>query len=88
MLRVKVQRLRQGLHPNEVIVSVQTADGLPAVLVVDRRSIKSDAIRVGYPIASDDKNRVLIELPREPFNGIKQVWVSGDLLVPDEVAAA
>jgi hypothetical protein len=88
MQRVKVQQLRQGLHPNEVIVSVQTADGSRAVLVVDKRSIKNDAIRVGYPIASDNKNRMLIELPREPFSGMKRVWVAGDLLVPDEAAAA
>ena len=88
MRRVKIQRLRQGLHPNEIIVSVQTSDGSPAVLVVDKRSIKNDAIRVGYPIASDDKNRMLIELPRETFNGTKRVWVSGELLIPDEAAAA
>jgi hypothetical protein len=70
-----------------MIVSVQTSDG-SVVLVVDRRSIKNEAIRVGYPIASDDRNLMLIELPRETLNGLKRVWVSGESLIPDEAVAA
>ena len=36
MLRVKVQTLKSGLHPSEVIVGVMTADGSREELVVDR----------------------------------------------------
>jgi hypothetical protein len=87
MLRVKIQRLRQGLHPSEVIVAVSTADGLREELIVDKRSLRNDTIRIGYPVGGDDKNHLLIELPRETFRGTKRVWVSSDSLVPDEAAA-
>jgi hypothetical protein len=87
MMRVKVQRLREGLHPSEVIVAVTTADGSREELVVDRRSLRNDTLRVGYPVAGDDQNHLLIELPRETFRGTNRIWVSGDSLVPDEAAA-
>lgn len=87
MLRVKVQRLRQGLHPNEVIVAVKTADGSSEELVVDKRSLRNDdTLRVGYPVAGEN-NRLLVELPRETFRGTNRVWVFGDALVSDEAAA-
>jgi hypothetical protein len=87
MLRVKVHRLRRGLHPNEVIVAVTTADGSREELVVDKRSLRDDdTIRIGYPVAGED-GRLLVELPRESFRGINRVWVFGESLVPDEAAA-
>ena len=87
MLRVKVQRLRQGLHPNEVIVAVKTADGSSEELIVDKRSLRNDdTLRVGYPVAGES-DRLLVELPRETFRGTNRVWVFADSLVSDEAAA-
>ena len=65
MLRVKVRRIRDGLHPNEVVVGFDTPDGTQETLVVDRRSLRSDdTLRVGYPVGSDQANRrLLVELP-------------------------
>lgn len=87
MLRVKVRPIRDGLHPNEVVVAFDTAEGTQETLVVDRRSLRSDTIRVGYPVGSDQTNRrLLIELPRETMRGQWRVWVSSDSVVKDEAA--
>lgn len=74
MHRVKVERVREGQHPNEVVVAVTTADGSREVLIVDKRSLRNGTIRVGYPVAAD-KTRLLVELPRETLTGISRVWV-------------
>jgi hypothetical protein len=87
MLRVKVETVRPGMHPSEVIVAVTTADGSKEGLIVDRRSLRSNSVRIGYPVGGDDQNNLLVELPRETFRGERRVWVSGDSLVPDEAAA-
>jgi hypothetical protein len=85
MLRIKVRRIREGLHPNEMVVGFNTADGTEEALVVDRRSIRGDTIRVGYPVGSEP-NRLLVELPRETLRGNRRVWVSPNTVVQDEAA--
>jgi hypothetical protein len=89
MLRVKVKRIRDGLHPNEVVVGFDTPDGTQETLVVDRRSLRSDdTLRVGYPVGSDQANRrLLVELPRETMRGQWRVWVSADSVVKEDEAA-
>lgn len=89
MLRVKVRRIRDGLHPNEVVVGFETPDGTQETLVVDRRSLRSDdTLRVGYPVGSDQANRrLLVELPRETMRGQWRVWVSIDSVVKEDEAA-
>jgi hypothetical protein len=87
MLRVKVRQVRDGLHPNEVVVAFDNAEGTQETLVVDRRSLRGDTIRVGYPVGSDQANgRLLVELPRETMRGQWRVWVPSDSLVKDEAA--
>ena len=77
MLRLKVQRLREGQHPSELVVALTTADGQREELVVDRRSMTGDTIDVGFPVGSE-KNRLLVELPRETLRGLWRVWVGQD----------
>jgi hypothetical protein len=74
MPQVKIERLRGGQHPSEVIVSVRTADGGTEKLIVDERSIRDEAIEVGYPVGQDD-NRLLVELPRESLRGLWRIWI-------------
>jgi hypothetical protein len=72
---VRVKRVGEGLHPNEVIVAVTTTDGTEE-LVVHKRSLGTgDTLLIGYPIGGDDKNNLLIELPRETVRGSSRVWV-------------
>jgi hypothetical protein len=82
MRRVKLKRLREGLHPNEVVVAVTTKDGSQEELVVHKRSLgQDDTLLIGYPIGGDDQNNLLIELPRETVRGISRVWVPRNSLI-------
>jgi hypothetical protein len=86
MLRVKVQKIRNGMHPSEIVVAVALADGGKEEIVVDQRSVKNNSLRVGYPVASK-RDRVLIELPRESTRGLWRVWVSDKSVVREREAA-
>ncbi|HVC59151.1 MAG TPA: hypothetical protein VND19_02160 [Acetobacteraceae bacterium] len=85
MPQVKVERVREGQHPSEVVVSVRTADGGTEKLVVDARSIRNGAIEVGYPVG-DDGDRLLVELPRESVRGLWRIWVARGSMI-EEVPA-
>lgn len=85
-MRVKIRSIGPGLHPNEVIVEVQTLHGAER-LVVDKRAISASSVSVGAPLREDKGNR-LIELPRETLNGLWRVWVKPDALARDSSARA
>ena len=77
MMRLKVEKIGEGLHPNEAVVSVQTKDG-PVMMVVDPTIINpDDTVVIGWPVATDPKNQaLLVELPRETEHGSWRVWVA------------
>lgn len=83
-MRVKVRKIEDGLHPNEVVVEVRTLNGSER-LVVDRRAIEAGSLSVGAPLREDGGHH-LVELPRETTNGLWRVWVKSDVLSPDKVA--
>jgi len=85
MPRLKIERIREGQHPSEVVVAVRTADGGKEKLVVDQRSIRNESLDVGYPVG-EDHDRLLVELPRESLRGLWRVWVNRDS-VTEEAAA-
>jgi hypothetical protein len=85
-MRVKVRKIEDGLHPNEVVVEVRTLDGAEQ-LVVDRRTVEANSLSVGSPLR-EDGGRHLVELPRETTNGLWRVWVESDALFPDKAVAA
>ena len=85
MYYLRVVNVREGLHPTEVIVSVNTDQG-QVKLVIDRESLIDDFIVVGYPVASRD-GHILVELPRETTSGQWRVWVEKDAVKEQEVAA-
>lgn len=75
-MKLKINKIAEGLHPSEVIVEVRTAEGVER-LVVDVDSIENSAIEVGSPVGKRN-GHFLIELPRETFRGSWRVWVSKD----------
>lgn len=78
MMRIKIEVVGKGLHPNEAVVGIKTVDG-PQRLVIARRTINDGFISVGWPI--DRRNQsTLIELPRETQTGAWRVWVPDDQL--------
>ena len=82
MMRLLVEEEREGLHPNEAVVSVRSAEGKEH-LVVSRRSIRDRSIQVGWPLGERGE-LVLVELPRETQTGAWRVWVNKDQLVEEE----
>ena len=77
-MKLKAQKIREGLHPSEVVVAVETDNGAER-LVVPKRSFEDSALEIGYPI-SDESGRYLVELPQETTSGAWRVWVSKDLV--------
>jgi len=88
-MRLKVQTIGNGLHPNEVVVQVTTTSGTEQ-LVLDKRSLSKDSISVGAPVGRANGKKLLVELPREAMSGAWRVWVNKSQLVPesDQVSAA
>jgi hypothetical protein len=74
MARIRVKVVGEGQHPSEVIIAVQTADGIRENVIVDKRSVENDTLDVGFPVGGDDK-RYLVELPRETANGQWRLWM-------------
>ena len=81
MMRLKVKRLGEGLHPSELFVSVETRDG-PQDLIVDPSSISKNSLTVGWPVAKED-GYLLVELPTPTSLGAQRVWVSKDELIAE-----
>ena len=79
-MRIKITTIGDGQHPSESVVMLETADGEREELIVDKRSIDSDTLKIGYPIRRDG-DRLLVELPRETLRGSWRVWVNQDLVM-------
>ena len=75
MQRLKVRTIGEGQHPSEAIVELTTAEGLTEELIVDKRAIEDDSVKIGYPISRRDGDQFLVELPRETLTGLWRVWV-------------
>lgn len=82
MMRIEVNQIGGGLHPEEVVVSVATREG-SAELAVDRSSLKGTSISVGWPVGQEG-DFYLVELPRETFQGYWRVWVPKSSVTRDE----
>lgn len=83
MMRLKVEKIGEGLHPSEFVVAVRTRAGFEE-LVIDPRSIESDTITIGWPVGTEDAYW-LVELPRPTARGARRVWVSKDDLIKEEM---
>ncbi len=81
MMRLKVEKVGEGLHPSELVVSVRTKDG-PEELVIDPRSLRHESVRIGWPVGAEN-GFLLVELPRQTSRGAQRVWVRKDDLVDE-----
>jgi hypothetical protein len=82
MMRLKVEKISEGLHPSEAIVSVKTSTGSERI-VFSTRSIVGDSIAVGWPLGKSEQY-TLVELPRETETGAWRIWVPSDELIETE----
>jgi hypothetical protein len=81
-MRLKVEQLGEGLHPSEVVVSVETRSG-PEELVLAPRSLENGTVEVGWPVGRDG-DFLLVELPRDTARGYGRVWVLKDQVTPSD----
>lgn len=86
MMRLKVEKVEEGLHPSELVASVRTKVGTEE-LTIHPRSLKDNTVTVGWPVGSDGNYR-LVELPRPTSRGARRIWVNKDDLIEDEPARA
>jgi hypothetical protein len=70
---VKCKELMTGIGPSDVLIGIETTDGLEEV-ILSNRLFNGQAVDVGPPIA-DEKDRYLIELPRESVKGRWRLWI-------------
>lgn len=82
-MRLLVEEVGRGLHPNEVVVAVRTATGTER-LVLPRQSITEKSIEIGWPIRSRPDGTFLIEFPRETQSGAWRGWVPRSQLIHEE----
>lgn len=85
-MRIRAEKTESGLHPNQVLVTIQTTEG-PQTLTVDKGSLRQNTIEVGYPISEHGQYR-LVELPAETGNGAWRVWVDKTITSEGEMEAA
>lgn len=74
MNRIKCENVTEGPIPSEKVATLVTADGTEEEVVVSRDQTQGDYLFVS-PIHSE-KDRVLVELPRESSSGRWRLWVN------------
>jgi hypothetical protein len=86
-MRVKVEEIGSGLHPNQVLVRIRTVKG-PETVAIDRHSLaRNNTIEVGHPVSKHGQYR-LIELPAETSSGAWRVWIDHNIACDGELEAA
>jgi hypothetical protein len=86
MMRLKVEKLGDGLHPSEVVVGIKTPSGVQQLFVDQDLLFPDNTLNVGWPVGQDQDGRMLlVELPGETANGSWRVWVNrADLELHEE----
>jgi hypothetical protein len=65
MMRLKVEKIEEGLHPSELVISIQTRDG-PVSLVIDPSAIfPDDTVTIGWPVGRDEDFYLVEIAPRD-----------------------
>lgn len=80
-MRLKLVDVIEGPGPEEMLVTIPTAEGRREEVVLDRSLVRDRTIEVAK--IGEREGRTLVELPRETMSGAWRVWID-----PDCVAAA
>jgi hypothetical protein len=86
-MRLSVNQVATGLHPNEVVVAVETQSGSQHLVINQRSLDQAGTIDVGEPVGKRE-GYFLIELPAETSSGAWRVWVSRELVRMSEAHEA
>jgi hypothetical protein len=85
-MRIKLDEVREGIHPSEAISTIKTITG-PEELVVNARTGRSGFIDVGNPVGRHE-GYYLVELPSETSSGAWRVWIDKDIVLDEAMEAA
>lgn len=86
MSHIAVDEIEDGLHPSELVVTIRTAEGRTEEVAVDRQLVSDRRLKV-YTVEAD-RDRVLVELPRETLSGSWRVWMPKASVFVSEQATA
>jgi hypothetical protein len=75
-MRVKVEKVADGPGPRETVVAIETINGREEV-IVDRDQVTAQGLDIGFVILAQ-RDKSLVELPRETLTGRWRVWVSSE----------
>lgn len=88
MYHLRIERDGLGMHPREVIVRVNTRDGVEQAPIFEH-NLAGDFLPVGYPVGASG-DFLLVELPHETLRGKWRVYVAKSDVVrlPADASAA
>ncbi len=78
-MNLKIHQVGNGFYPQEVLVEIRSIEGEKRMLI-DKRALDGESVKVGSPITIKDGINYLVELPRETTAGEWRVWVAADQL--------
>lgn len=74
-MKVRCEKIEQGVIPSERVVKIRTVDGdEEEVVVSDRQTSGSHLVEVSE--VHTEGSKVLVELPRESASGKWRLWVA------------
>jgi len=85
-MRLKVTEIEGGLHPSQVVLSINGEDGIHYI-AVNRHSVDASSIDVGHYVGRRT-DALLVELPTETESGAWRVWVKQNEILPDKALEA
>jgi len=84
MMLLKAEKVGEGLHPSETLISIETRIG-PEQIAVDAKSLRNGTLPIGWPVGKSG-GFLLVELPRPTAGGSHRVWVRKEELIPDKTS--
>lgn len=85
-MRLKVTEVESGLHPSQVVLSINAEDGMHYI-VLNKNTLKNSTIDVGHWVGRRG-DFYLVELPEETDSGTWRLWVSKSELTEPALEAA
>jgi hypothetical protein len=85
-MRLKVTEVERGLHPSQVVLSIDAEDGTH-FFVVNKNSVVNSTVDVGHGVGRRG-DLYLVELPSETDSGAWRLWVNRSEIVEAALEAA
>lgn len=81
-MRIRGTHIADGPGPSEVIVGILTVEGTREEVVLSKRLFQEGRVHVGSALLQE-KDRYLIELPREAASGRWRIWIPASEVIEE-----